>query len=380
MNILTYAHSAHDLGLIKENGLSEVILTTKELSRLGVNSYSEVDELASMAKKLELKVILEWDILICESDFDTKVQVLRKIDLSLIDVIRVQDLGVLEFVLENTDHQIQLLTDSGNHNLVGLKYFQDYIGKRLDRLIISSQLPKDKISEYCFKLDCDIEVLGLGPILLFYSPRYLLSPLSESDIDLQWATGESEESPHKGFPIVQNSHGTFMYHIKDLNLLRHYRELKEIGVHSLRFDYRQHKSLDALSSSLDFINERIDEDKFKESYARDYIRGYFNINKSNVLFKKLKNHKVQREDTNYIGEVIEGKKNSYIALKVKGNSKLSKDDAIYFITPEGKRIEHKVNRITNTAYHDIEFGSKDDLVLLDYRSGVWNKSQVYLAK
>ena len=380
MNILTYANSAHDLGIIKENGLSEIILTTKELSRLGTSSYSEIDELASMAKKLELKVILEWDILICESDFDTKVQVLRKIDLSLIDVIRVQDLGALEFVLENTDHQIQLITDSGNHNLVGLKYFQDYIGKRLDRLIISSQLPKDKISEYCHKLDCDIEVLGLGPILLFYSPRYLLSPLSESDSDLQWATGESEESPHKGFPIVQNSHGTFMYHIKDLNLLKHYRELKEIGVHSFRFDFRQHKSLDALSSSLEFINERIEEDTFKRAYGRDYIRGYFNINKSNVLFKKLKNHKVQREDTNYIGEVIEGKKNSYIALKVKGNSQLSKDDAIYFITPEGKRIEHKVNRLTNTAYHDIECGTKNDLVLLDYRSGVWNKSQVYLAK
>ena len=39
------------------------------------------------------------------------------------------------------------------------------------------------------------------------------------------ATGESEESPHKGFPLIENSHGTFMFHIKRLFLLEHLEHL-----------------------------------------------------------------------------------------------------------------------------------------------------------
>jgi len=51
-----------------------------------------------------------------------------------------------------------------------------------------------------------------------------LSPLEEKKHlnDALEAYGTSEESPHSGFPIVENRHGTFMFNVKDLSLLEIY--------------------------------------------------------------------------------------------------------------------------------------------------------------
>jgi putative protease len=386
MKFVTYAQSEHEISSLKEKGLEEVILSNKDLSR-----YSKIEDfnkLAIFAKDLGLKVVLEWDILITEIEFDDSVKDFEKIPNELYDVIRVQDAGVLEYVLSETTKQVQFITESGNHNLIGLKKWLSYIGSRLDRLVLSIELNKTKLEDYCKELNCETELLVLGQVLLFYSPRKLLSVLNNNEDENRnkqivtpeylEALGESEESPHKGFPLLENKHGTFMFHIKDLFLLDKYEELSQIGLTHLRVDIR-HKNDDELLSLI--TNESSRSDNFnglKELYGKDVIRGYFQVNKSDVLFKKLKNYRIQRKGTSYLGEVVEIVKGEYLAINIKTTNSIKTDDDLKFITPEGKELFCKVHFLKDVSYSDIESQSKGQLALMNYMGGVWPKSQVYL--
>ncbi|MBT4792044.1 MAG: hypothetical protein HON90_10770 [Halobacteriovoraceae bacterium] len=378
MNYLTYAQSIHDLSIIRASGIKEVIISNKYLSR-----FSKLEccrELMLAARKLNLTVILEWDILIVESDFAGISERFNAISSELYDVIRVQDVGVLEYILETTSKPIQFVAQTGNHNLIGLQKWVSYIGTRLERIILSLELNKDAIKNYCQQLSCPVEVLVVGPILLFYSPRKLLSaPLLESiNQEVIEAMGESEESPHKGFPILENRHGTFMFHIKDLFLLDKLDELMQTGAQYYRLDLRHQEDLNLIT---DIVNPRAKENHFaqvKQAYKRDVIRGYFHINKSDVLFKKLKNSRVQRKDEHYIGEVIETKKSDYMAIWIRTNQTIKLDDELKFINPEGKQFICKVYMLKNSSYESVESCGRGQLALINYMGGVWPKSQVYI--
>ena len=90
-------------------------------------------------------------------------------ELDHFDAIRVQDPGALEYLLEKTNIKIQLVLENGNHNLLGIQTWVDYVVDRLDRVVLSIELPKDKLREYVQKLNVDIEFYILGQILIFYT-------------------------------------------------------------------------------------------------------------------------------------------------------------------------------------------------------------------
>ena len=387
MSFVSYAKSIHELGQLKEAGIQEVIFTDKNLSRVHLVENT-LETLVSEAKSLGLKIVLEWDILCTENDFSLMIQEFNKIKGYEFDAIRVQDLGVLEYVLQNEKAQIQFIAETGNRNIAGLRKWVSYIGHRLDRLVLSIELSKGKLLEISNALDCSLEVLAIGRILLFYSPRKLLSALLPEEDDKKQkklvsddfieALGESEESPHKGFPIIENKHGTFMFHIKDLFLLDKFSELKQTGIDIFRVDFRHKNDV----SFFPFLNDQTELEnnfpKFKQSYGKDTTRGYFNINKSDVLFKKLKNHRIQRKDENYIGEVVEILKGEYLAIDIKGSSRLELNQDLKFITPEGKEMSCKVFFLKDSEFNDCDIREKGELALINYFGGIWPKSQVYL--
>src|SRR5690606_14113245 len=160
------------------------------------------------------------------------------------------------------------------------------------------------------------------------TPRNLLSNLLPEDDEKKQkevfpsryieATGESEESPHKGFPLIENKHGTFMFHIKEHYLLDFVSDLKEMGLDTLRVDLRFGKDFTLLKEIKDIVSGHITDTKeFKEKYPSDVIRGFFHVNKSDVLFKKLKNSRIIRQDESYVGEVIEAMKGEFLGINLK---------------------------------------------------------------
>lgn len=374
MNLITYITSISDIDNLFKRRVDSAILTHKELSRFSTIDTDSFNQLTAHAKKLGLKVFLDWDVLATENQFESKTKVFR--DLENIDEVRVQDPGYLEYLLENTSFPIQLILETGNHNSVGIKAWISYVGERLSRVILSSELSSEKLAILKKEITCPIEILGWGRILLFYTPRKLVSIDDRFEYVNEYIelSGESQESPHKGFPIIENKHGTFMFHIKELFIFDRENELKQAQVDHLRVDLK-HRSLSDFLVLQDCLEKQSSRLDFKKRYAPDSIRGYFVINKSNVLFKKLKNSKIQRKDDGFVGEVIDASKDKYTAIMVGDQKQLKIGSKIKFMNPDGKSKVITVNALKNTKGEDITQGA--GLVLTDYIGGIWVKSQVY---
>ncbi len=374
---LTMATKIEELDLLSKKSFKEVIISHKDLSRF--YRGEEFSTLAFKAKELGIRVILLWDVLATEDEMAHKIKIFEGIPKDLYDVVRVQEVGVLNYLLESSDTKIQFIAETGNHNLVGLKTWEGLIGNRLDRMVLSIELDKDKLTHYKSNLNCPLELQVLGPILLFYSPRKLLSPLDPEvrENEQMRALGNSEESPHKNFPLLENRHGSFMFHIKDLFLLDRWDELEKTGIDFFRLDFHPGDLIKVINDFSWSNWSSLNGNKLKELYSKDVIRGYFQINKSDVLFSKLKNSRLQRKDEDYLGEVAEIVKSDYMAILVKAKKRLKLGDELKAITPEGKEIFFKVCDLKNSSYQNIEEFIDGHLVLLNYKKGVWPKSQIY---
>jgi putative protease len=378
MKITSYARSLHDLSVLKNNGLSEVILEPKSLSRFGKLSLDEFVVFSDRARDLGLRVLLEWDILMTEDVFVAKVPEVTKL-LPFADALRVQDPGALNWAIEHSEKPLQYIAENGNHNLKALQGWIDLAQGKIERMILSIELPKAAIEEYAQELAVPCELLGLGRILLFYTPRPLLSSLAPEKFahneDIA-ALGESEESPHKGFPIVENQHGTFMFHIKEFCLLDFSSELSRLGLAYFRIDQRWgNRIAETLLLVNHFSSEKFEA--FKNSYPQDLMRGFYLVNKTDVLFPKLKNSRLQKREGDYIGEVLEAEKGGHLAIMVKNPRGLKITDQLKIIHPKGEIIEAKIYSLKDLSLDDVREVPAGQVALIQFIGGVWVKSQVF---
>lgn len=381
MKLTTFAQSLHDLNHLKDAGYEEVILGVRELSRFGKIPAEDFASYSARAKELSLRVILEWDILMTEETFQSAIPVVEKL-LPLTDALRVQDPGALKWSLDNCTLPLQFIAETGNHNLEALKGWKEISGSRLERFVLSIELSRETLAHYVTALNVPCELLGLGRILLFYTPRSLLTPLSPERQAVNeeiHSLGESEESPHKGFPVLENRHGTFMFHIKEFCLLEYAQDLRDLGLAYFRIDLRwdeitrlrlvtqlaQNFAVEAFAS-------------FKEEYPQDLMRGFYLVNKTDVLFPKLKNKRLQNRQGNFLGEILETEKGSHLAIMVRNARGLRKADKLQILHPKGETFEVPVHSLRNSALQEVESVGAGKLALIPYMNGVWVRSQVFL--
>ena len=379
MKLTTYAKNLHELNVIKSQGLVEVILEPKSLSRFGKLSNDEFIVLADRCSQLGLRVLLEWDILMTENVFVSKINDVKLL-LPYTSALRVQDPGALHWAIENTDRPLQFIAENGNHNLKALQGWIELAEGRIERIVLSIELSKSTIEEYTLKLKTPCELLVFGRILLFYTPRPLLSSLSSEALahnEEIAAVGESEESPHKGFPLVENTHGTFMFHIKEFCLIEYAHELRAMGLSYLRIDQRWEKSYITEIINLILNFDVLGFDAFKELYHQDLMRGFYLVNKTDILFPKLKNSRLQKREADYVGEILEVEKGSHLAIMVKNSRGLRITDLIKILHPKGEVFESKIYFLKNLDLEEVEFIPAGHLALVQFIGGVWAKSQVF---
>lgn len=363
----------------------EIIIGCTDISRYSRTSLEEMISILILARKSGLQVVLEWDALNQEEKFQKSCSVIERLPLHDFKAIRLQDPGAVEYVKSQFPWlKIQLILENGNHNLLGLNKWCEYLGDQCTRLVLSNELSREMLREYAEVLKTPIEVQALGRILLFYSPRKLLSPLEKEQMGKSTieAFGTSEESPHSGFPLIENSHGTFMFNVKDLYLLDHLDELAEMGIIYTRVDLRFDEIFDQyIGDVLKVFNGSMPESELtlKKNNLRPMIKGFYNINKTDVLFTKLKNKRTQRNDQNYIGEIVDVERDVQLALMIKSDIfDRSQIREIKLITPEGKEKIIVLPWVKSSLGKEIETAQKNDLVIIPYTNGVTVKTQVYL--
>ena len=397
MKFITYADNLAQLtklnDLIKARNLNldnvEVIVGTSAISRYSEATLADLEAMVIANQNFKLPLVLEWDVLAQETLFQKNVELIARLPLHEFKAIRVQDPGALNLVKEKYSWlKVQLILENGNHNFAGLTRWSEFLGEQLDRLVLSNELSREHLKSYATQLKSGLEVLVYGRILLFYSPRLLLSPLKRDEVEKTLANknieafGTSEESPHAGFPLIENRHGTFMFNVKDLYLLDHLEELKALNLAAVRFDLRFDESFNHLEKMLDLYQGRIVHDAIPEiraNHVRPMIKGFYNINKTDVLFTKLKNKRIQRMDDNYIGEIVDVERDQQIALVVKSKTlSIKLGDEIQLVTPEGKIKTMGLKSLLDTSKISKTSASTNEIVLLPYMSGVVAKTQVYL--
>ncbi|EQC44879.1 U32 family peptidase [Bacteriovorax sp. Seq25_V] len=390
MKLVSYVNSFEDIKILKDAGYNEAILAPSLLSKIGTLKIDELNSLATKLNEEGIRPILEWDILMTETDFNMVKSHIGRIDFKNFTAIRIQDPGAVSYVQDNFPTiDIQLILESGAyHNYRSIEVWKKLLGERLKRVILSLELNKETIKEYIEKLGLEIEFLGVGRILLFYTPRKLVTPLFEEEKREYYQVNEipvevsasSEESAHKGFPVIENVHGTFMFNTKDHFILEYIDELKDIGLDFLRIDIR-HIEDKSILKDVASLNDKFDSDfvqKVKDSYPGTVIRGFFHVNKSDVLFKKLKNQRIVRQDDNFVGEVIDVNKKNYIALIIKGRDvTLKLGDELSLLTPDGREKKVKINFLRNSQLLDIESAKSGDIVLIPHVSAISVKTMVY---
>ena len=365
----------------KNSFMADVIVSPKDLSRLGELTIDETNILASFLFSRGVSVFLEWDILMTQENFSHCEEILAKIDLSKFSAVRVQDIGAYHYLLKKLSCNIQLILESGNHNLVAIQKWEEMGQGRLTRIILGLELPKDILNRYTQSLNTPCEIQALGKILLFYSPRSLLSkPLAIKGEQIK-TFASSEETPHKGFFVVENKHGTFMFLPKDQFLLDVFDDLKNTGVQYIRLDHRFLEGEVSLTSVIELYNANdIEKWKdFKDNYSNKFIRGYFNVNRSDAIFPKLKNSRMIKKPNSYLGKIVDVKKEQYLALSVAKNASgaIKVGDLIQISSPDGKAKKIEVKSIKNMGLEKIEQVTDENIVLIPHVGGICVKAQVH---
>lgn len=397
MKFVTYAENTtqlKELAILVETkkidaNVLEVIVGTAAISRYSENTVAGLEEMIALNQKFKLPLVLEWDVLQQESLFQKNAELVSRLPLHEFKAIRIQDPGALNLIKEKFPWlKVQLILENGNHNYTGLSRWSDFLGEQLDRLVLSNELSREHLSNYAKELKTELEVLVFGRILLFYSPRLLLSPLKKEAVQKDIldknveAYGTSEESPHAGFPLIENRHGTFMFNVKDLYLLDHLDELRSLNIGAVRFDLRFDDSFGHLENCIDLFEGRIKHEdvlEIKTEHPRPMIKGFYNINKTDVLFTKLKNKRIQRQDNNYVGEIVDVERDQQMALLIKSKHlTLKSGDELQLITPEGKTKTLGLKIFSDTSGAGLSHATTNEVVLLPFMSGVVAKTQVYL--
>ena len=376
MRYLSYLTKESDLENID---IQDFIVSTKEFGKFSTNTYDEIISLTKKCREVRpsSRIFFEWDTLQTQEEFDKKSALISTYDLSLFDAIRVLEAGALNFIDENFDLPIQIILESGNHNLKGILAWERHFGSRLERVILGLELPKELLKKYSDVLTVPTEIQSLGSLLLFYSPRSLLKNKIEFDPKEKqnnWysALANSEETPHKGFQIIENDHGTFMLHPKKHSLMDALDEIVGLGIKNLKVDLRLfEENLNQLDLKKD-VKVQFENDHF--------IKGYFNVNKTDKIFVKLKNHRLLRKDNDFIGTVVDVKKDQYIAVNIQSRkNNLALGKRVKFLMPEGKTKHMPINSLKNISLEKITQIRKEKIVLIPHTSGVSVKTRVHIA-
>jgi U32 family peptidase len=319
----TFVSSKADLQrCVQAPQLQEVLIESTLLARQGRLSAIATRDLARAAQELGLRSVLVWDALMPEQTLQSVVAALQDWDLSIFSAIRVSDLGAARWVVQQLPQMpLQLVVEAGNHNLEALLGWCEYFAPSLERLVLSIELPEAKLAEYCQTLPVLCEVLGAGPILLFYSPRSLLASqvgIGDQENDSYLQTHITyEDAPNRLFPTLETEHGTFMFLDKDQFILDRLAKLDAAGCHTVRIDVRHLSKAGEAANRVDQICQQALSDPvgLRAQWPKETRAPFFNANRTTHVFPRLRSKLTGQRQETCLAESIAGEGKHYVVFQ-----------------------------------------------------------------
>ena len=373
IELLAPAGSLEKLKYAIVYGADAVYAGTPDISmRARVNNFSEKDlaMAAEYAHARGKKIFVTVNIYAHNYHLPTvekHLQFLKKIK---IDGVIISDPGIIELAkkyLPGVD--IHLSTQANTTNWRAAKFWQE---AGVKRIILAREVILEDIQEIHKRVPkLELEYFVHGAMCMSYSGRCILSKWMSnqsaneggctqpcrwgykktSKVQTSQRLNVKEVQSGEEVELEEDSHGTYFFNSKDLNLIKHLAELRKAGVMAFKIEGRT-KSAYYVANTVRAYRKVIDAIEAKKSSAgikkiqkwseqeldklanRGYTEGFLLGNEPAHSFAGQ-----QTSDAfQFVGEVLEANGGE---LKVKIHNALRKEDKIEIVTPE-KNIPAKI--------------------------------------
>jgi len=316
-----------------DSGNPECILEGRELSIRGELTRSDIREFQRKSIDLGVPVSLSWNRLPTENQFQVQAECFRELWNDSFSAVRVQDPGVFHSVVQ--DHNVHLILETGNHNLPAIQAMVRHGSPKVKRIVLSNEVPLQTLKHWCHQLPVETEIAALGSLLIFYSPRHLLSPQINTQGILE-QKGISEEDG-RAFTFVENDSGTLMYLDKTLFLLDRINQIQQAGITHISLDINHLKGNAPMETwfreLMDFnAPQRIEE--LKNALDTGITRGFSSANKTDRQFKHLKNTRLRARLPLANAQVLQTVQKKYLVIVTR--KELEAGKPYLFATPDGR--------------------------------------------
>jgi hypothetical protein len=296
-----------------------------------------------------LKPVLLMDRLVEQGQFSDMTQQFEAWpDLTF----RVCDLGLAK-ALNDVKRPFQLSLESGHANSHALKAWLSQLNQ-VERVVLNHQIPKRNLFPILDALTVPAELLILGPLAMYYTPRRLLS---WSQHKVEDAKIQADDMGPGEYDLVESEAGTVMRYNKWLSLLPYLNELSDAGLAYGRLDLR---FLDA--EGVQMINKALGDSAYplKTEFPIPLLHGFYGDNRSDSVFSKLVGRRPDMEKV-LLGEVVD---RSSSRLLLQCHCDLS--EGMVIEAKDGKQRWHTwiVEQMLSVDGVFIEEAQRGDLVLL----------------
>ncbi len=328
-----------------------------------------------LARSLSKKAYLTLNIFAYDDDIKSLHETLDVIQEAKPHAIILSDFGVYNVVKNNLkDIEIHISTQTNILNSETVKFWRD-LGAT--RAIFARELSLKQIEEIKKNVpDMELEVFVHGSQCMSYSGRCLLSDYMTDGQrqanhgacaqPCRWSYKLVEETrPNEYYEIEQNSRGTHILSPKDLCLINHMENLKNVGVDSFKIEGRT-KSLYYVSAVTKAYRAVMDKkitplegfNDLRKVGNRGFTEGFFlgDNNSDSYSYEISKG----LAGADYLCYFLEKDENGY---RVKIKNKINLKDEFEIITPD-YTSKVLVEAITTEKGESVEVANTNDEIYL----------------
>lgn len=279
--LLAPAGNMEALKAAVSNGCDAVYLG---MQKFGARAYSSnfdaelLSEAVRYAHLRNVKIYVTMNTIVFEDETEDMKKQLHMLNELGVDGVIVQDLAVFDYIREHfEDMEAHCSTQMGIDDLEGTLLFKE-LGA--DRVVLSREVPIEKVKEIRKKADIPLEIFVHGALCVSYSGNCLMSGL------IGYRSGNRGRcvgSCRKQYELADRLSGevigrSYLLSTKDLNTIDHVEELR--GIDSLKIEGRMKepayvanvvaKYRDALDSGV----TETDREDLKKTFNRTFTKGY----------------------------------------------------------------------------------------------------------
>lgn len=287
----------------------------------------------------KVKVYVTVNILISDKEFDELDTFIRYINKIGVDGVIVQDIGVAMYIKEIApDLRLHASTQMTVYDIEGAKFLKS-LG--FERVVLARELSAEKIKEISQKSGIETEIFVHGAMCLCYSGQCLMSGIIGGRSGNRGKCAQPCRLQYR----VDNKKG-FLMSLKDMCLIRHLKEIEDLGVTSLKIEGRM-KGPEYVGTVVSVYKKYMEYEGevSKEDYNRlekifyrgGFSDGYYMNKKDSEMFCHTKpdNPYLRQEETFCLTEKYK-KTNIFMYFKGHIGEKLN----LYVVDEYGNSVEY----------------------------------------